>query len=102
MGQVLPDRPLERRHAGKRAAADSYARDLEEPPFDEIQPRAACGHEMKVDARMTSEPPAHGWAFVCAQVVQDEMQLLALRRRVGDAPEKLHKLLTAVAPPTLA
>src|SRR5258708_35584713 len=102
MGQVLTDRALEGWHAGKRATADAHARDLEKPPLDEIQPRAAGRHEVKMHARMTREPAAHGGAFVRAQIVQDEMQGLALRRRIVDTPEELHKLLTAVAAPTLA
>ena len=102
MRQVLTDRALERRHAGKRAAADTDARDLEEPPFDEIQPRAARRDEVKVHAWMTLEPPPHRRAFVRAQIVQDEMQRLPLRRRLVDSAEELHKLLAAVAPPTLA
>src|SRR4051812_15680648 len=98
MRQVLADRALKRRDAGKRAAADSHARNLEEPPLDEIQPRAAGRHEMKVHARMTAEPPSDGRAFVRAQIVQDEMEVLARRRRGVDPPEELDKLLTAVAP----
>src|SRR5258706_72818 len=102
MRQVLVDRTLKRRDAGKRAAADSHARDLEEPAFDEIQPRATGRHEVKVHARMTAEPPSHGRALVCAQIVQDEMQVLALWRHGVDAAEELDKLLTAVAPSALA
>jgi hypothetical protein len=102
MPQVLTDRALERRDTGERATADSPTGHLQQPSFDEIEPRAARRDEVKVDARMTAEPTAHGRAFMRAQIVQDQMQLLALRRRGLDTPEELHKFLTAVAPPTLA
>ena len=50
---------------------------------------------------MTPEPPPHRRCFVRAQIVQDEMQLLPLRRRLVDPAEELHKLVAAVTPPTL-
>src|SRR5207247_7678160 len=96
MRQVLADRALEGRHTRRRAAADAHARDVEKPPFDEIEPGAAGRHEMKVHARMTPEPSSDRWTFVRAEVVQDEMQVLALRGHVVEVTQELHKLLTAV------
>ena len=102
MVQVLGDRPLERWHASERPATDSHPCDLQKPALDEIQPGAACRNEMKVHPRMTSEPPSYRWAFVRAQIVQDQMQWLPLRCGAVEAPQEPHKLLTAVAPPALS
>ena len=46
---------------------------------------------------MPSEPPAHPRAFVRAQIVQNDMQLLTRGGRAIETPQEPHKLLTAVA-----
>ena len=67
-----------------------------------IEPRAARRGEMQVHARVTSEPPAHGWTFVRARVVHDEMQIEAVGRFAIQPLEKRDELLCAVPRVTLA
>jgi len=51
---------------------------------------------------MAGQPPEYRRTVVRAQVVQDDMQRLAARRRAVEAPEKRHKFLGAMPPPTFA
>src|ERR1017187_611850 len=93
MSEVLLNRGDEGRHALEGAPANAVARDLAEPPFDEVEPRAAGRNEMKVDARMTTQPALDGRALVRAQVIQDHMNGVVRRRGPLDAVEKADKFL---------
>src|SRR5712692_5071632 len=93
MSEVLLNRRDEGRHAFECAPTNAVARDLAEPPFDEVEPRTAGWNEMKVDARMTTQPPLDGRALVRAQVIQDHMNGVVRRRPPLDAVEKADKFL---------
>ena len=48
---------------------------------------------MKVDARMTAEPALHGWTFVRAQIVEDDVNRVVGGRRRLDPVEKPDEFL---------
>lgn len=57
VSEVLLNRGDEKRDALEGASTNAVARDLAEPPFDEIEPGSAGRNEMKVHPRMTTQPP---------------------------------------------
>src|SRR4030095_10013563 len=48
---------------------------------------------MKVDARMTTQPPLHGRTFVGAEIVEDDVHVLISRRALLDTVEEANELL---------
>src|SRR3989304_5469168 len=102
MSEVPFNRGDEGWHALEGAPTNAVARDLAEPPFDEVQPRTAGRNEMKVHPRMTTQPPVDGWALVRAQVVQDHMDGVVSRRGLLDAVEKPDTFLGVALGPARA
>src|SRR5687767_6067741 len=77
----------------ERAASEHLVRQFAEPSFDEVQPRAARGDEVHVEAGMFTEPGLDARVFVRAVVVGDEVQVQIGRRLSIDLLEELDPLL---------
>src|SRR6188472_735990 len=72
---VRRDRLDEDAEGGERAAPDRLPGDDVEPDFHLVQPGTAGRGKMKGDTWMLGEPGVDVVAFVCRQVVQDDMEL---------------------------
>ena len=73
--EELPDGGDEVGHAGEDAAAQSLVGELAEPALDEVQPGAARGREVQMEARMLLKPGSDVRMFVGLVVVEDQVQL---------------------------
>src|SRR5665647_981518 len=73
--EELPDGGHEVGHAVKDAAAQGLFGELAKPALDEVQPGAARGGEVQMEARVLGEPGSDGCVFVGLVVVEDQMQL---------------------------
>ena len=62
-------------HAGEDAAAQSLLGELPKPALDEVQPRAAGGGEVEMEARMLGKPGSDACVLVGLVVVEDQMQV---------------------------
>ena len=56
---------LQRREVAEYAAADAFGDDLAEEAFDQVEPRAAGGDEVHVEARMSFVSQAFTFACLC-------------------------------------
>jgi hypothetical protein len=83
MLQVLVNRGDQGGDAVEGAASNPIAGNFPEPALDEVEPAAAGGNEMKVDARMATQPALHRRTRVGAQIVENHMDGLVGWRGLG-------------------
>jgi len=73
--------------AAKHAATQAVVSQVTKEAFYHVQPRAAGGREMHVEARVAAEPWLHAGMFVSGVVVHDQVDLLAGRDQGGSFRE---------------
>ena len=91
MLEVVLDRGDEGRDTHEGATTDAVAGDFAEPAFDQIEPGAAGGNEVKVHARMTAKPALNRRTFVRAHIVEHDMNRHPVRLQPmlrPDAPQE--------------
>ena len=82
--------------AGKNAPMNGPALQLAKPAFYGIQPRSTGRREMQNKPGMLSKPFFDLRGFVCAAVIQNDVQGHCLRRRAIDLAEKIKNLLSSM------
>ena len=95
--EEAPDGGDEIGHAGEDAAAKSLLGELPKPALDEVQPRAAGGGEVEMEARMLGKPGSDACVLVGLVVVEDQMQVELGRELAIEGAQELEELLLAVA-----
>jgi len=80
----------------KDSATQAIFGQVAEESFHHVQPGAACGREVHVEAGMASEPALDLGMLVGGVVVHDHVDLLFGRDDVVDDAQKLQPLLMAV------
>src|SRR5262245_40011560 len=103
MGQVVPDRLLQRRHAPEGSPADALLGDLREEPFHLVEPRPTGRREMEIVLGMTCEPALDRGGLMRPVIVQDQVDLdPRLPRDLSvDLIEELEELLLPMPPVAL-
>jgi len=81
----------------KNAAAQAVLSQVAEKAFHHIQPGAAGGREVDLEAGMASKPALHFFVFVGGIVVDDQMDSLVLRHDVIDNAQEPQPFLMAMA-----
>src|SRR6266705_3060984 len=79
------------------AAADAPLGDVAKPTLNHVEPGAAGGDEVQVEAWMPLQPALHRRALVRAVVVDDEMQSQLRRRLAVDAGQEADELAAPMA-----
>ena len=72
---VFADGPFQFLHAAKHAAANPFVGECGEPSLDQVQPRTVGRREVNMKPRALGQPMADERRFVCAVVVQNEMDV---------------------------
>jgi hypothetical protein len=80
MFDVLLDGVDEFGDVAEDASAKSLVGQISEPSLHKVQPRAARGNKVHVEAWMSSDPPPHLRMLVGRVVVDDEVQVEIERR----------------------
>jgi len=92
-GHEFIDRFLQIVHADKHAAADSLARQLTEPPLNQIQPTGTSRHKVRHKARVTFQPGTDSGMLVGAIVVHHQVQRNSSGKLLVQPFEKLQEFL---------
>jgi len=71
-------------HAVECPSSDALPCNLSEQSLDEVEPGAGCRREVEFEARMVLEPTVHGRCFVCAVIVDDQVQVEVRERFTVD------------------
>ncbi len=90
---VVQDRLDQCLHVSEHAALEALLIEVAEESFDDVEPRAAGGYEVHVEAGMPLEPALDSLVFVGGVVVDDEMKVELTRCLLVDHPEELDPLL---------
>jgi hypothetical protein len=91
------DRRFELGHAAEGPAPDLFHRQLGEPAFHQVEPRAVGRREMHMKARAFGEPVSDQRRFVRAVIVHDDVHVESTRDARVDQIEKLAKLRGSMA-----
>lgn len=83
-------------YAAENTATQSILNQVAEEAFHNVEPRAASGCEVNVEARMASEPAIHLRMLVGGVVIHDHMNLFTSPDHVIDGAEELQPFLMAV------
>ncbi len=94
---VLFDGSHQFRHALEHASSDSLAGQFAEETFHQVQPGRTRGREMKVEPGMLGQPLLHIGVIVRPIVVQDHVDVQALRNLAVNLAQELQKLHVPVA-----
>ena len=87
---------LESFDAGKHAAPELILGQVAEESFDHVEPTAAGGREVKMEALVARRPALNRRVFVGGIVVDDQVQLFVGGRLVIDETQELQPFLMAM------
>ena len=93
---VAEDRLPQLRDARVRAALEGFLGEQPKESLHQIQPRRIGRREMKMDARMSEQPPMHRRRPVGREVVQHDVHLQRRRDARLDLTEERHEILGAM------
>lgn len=96
MVHVIPQGLFQFRHTAEDAVAQPIVRQVAEPTFDHVQPRARCGREVPVEPGMSLEPSVHFGVLVRGVVVDDQVPIEIGRRLGIDLLQELDPFLVPV------
>ena len=75
LGEVGIESGLKLSHGRKASPSDGLSGDPSKETLDHVEPGTASGSEVKMTARMASQPAMHGGGFMGGVVVNDEVKL---------------------------
>ncbi len=94
---VLFNRGLQFTNAGENASIKCTPFQLTKPPLNGIQPRCARRRKMQFEARVLGQPGFDLRGFVSRAIIQNHVQIQILWGFPVDLPQKIQKLLGAMA-----
>lgn len=97
VAEVLINRLNELSDAAEDSTANASLRQVAEPAFDRVEPRARRRNEVQVEAWVPPYPSAHGRVRVRRVIVHDQMKRKPGRRLHIDFLEEADKFLMSMA-----
>ena len=95
--EVNTDRSFQFANAAVNAAAQLPFGEQRKPALDQVEPGAAGGRKVQMEARMAQEPALDGWGLMGAVIIEDQVQLQVAWHRGVDGCKEVAKLDRAVA-----
>lgn len=83
-------------HVVERPSAQALLRGVAEPSFDQVKPGTGCGREVKVEARVATQPTLDTGMLVSGIVVHDQMQVPSVGRLLVDVLQETNAFLMPV------
>ena len=100
--EVVANRFFELDGAAMRSTFDLALTEQAKPTFNQIEPRAGSGREVKMEARVARKPSLYRRRLVRAVIVHDQMDVQCRWHALIDGAQELQELAAAMAPMQLA
>src|SRR6266542_539927 len=93
---IATDVSNERTDAVERAATDRFPRQDAEPDYHQIEPRGACGGEVKLHPRVSLQPRPNRRCRMRGRIIENDMQVAAAIPAM-QPPQEVEELHRGVA-----